>query len=184
MTFRETAVGGAFIIEIDKLSDERGFFARTFCEKEFRGAGLDPRIVQTNIAFSIRKNTVRGMHYQAEPMGEVKIVQCTRGAIYDVVIDLRPDSATFGQWAAVELTQDNYTMLYIPRGCAHGYQTLTANAQVSYLVSQFYAKESERGVRWNDPFFRIHWPETNDIVISEKDAHWPLFPAAKNGRNV
>jgi len=177
MIFKETRLKGAFIIELEQLKDERGFFARAWCQKEFEAHGLTPRLVQCNISFNKRRGTLRGMHYQAAPYEEAKLVRCTRGAVYDVIIDLRPDSPTYKQWIGVELTADNRRMLYVPEGFAHGYQTLTDNAEVFYQVSQFYSPESERGVRWNDPAFGIEWPEADVRIISAKDQSWPDYAA-------
>ncbi len=175
MIFRETELKGAFIIELEKLEDARGFFARAWCQKEFEAHGLTARLVQCNLSFNKKRGTLRGMHYQAAPYEEVKLVRCTRGAVYDVIIDLRPESPTYKQWLGVELTADNYKMLYVPEGFAHGYQTLTDDAEVFYQVSQFYTPASERGVRWDDPAFGIEWPETDTRIISDKDESWPDY---------
>ena len=175
MKFNKTAILGAYIIELEKVGDERGFFARAWCQKEFQKNNLVARFVQCNLSFNKRGNTLRGMHYQSAPLEEVKLVRCTRGAIFDVIIDLRPESSTFLKWIGVELTSDNYNMLYIPEGFAHGYLTLTEEAEVFYQVSQFYSPNHERGVRWNDPVFKIDWPIDGDLVISEKDNNWPNF---------
>ena len=175
MKFNKTAILGAYIIELEKVGDERGFFARAWCQKEFREHDLVTQFVQCNLSFNKRGNTLRGMHYQSAPLEEVKLVRCTRGAIFDVIIDLRPESSTFLKWIGVELTSDNYNMLYIPEGFAHGYLTLTEEAEVFYQVSQFYSPNHERGVRWNDPVFKIDWPIDGDLVISEKDNNWPNF---------
>jgi dTDP-4-dehydrorhamnose 3,5-epimerase len=172
--FRETKLKGAYIIEVKSLDDERGFFARSFCQKEFERHGLNARIVQCNISYNKMKGTLRGMHYQIAPYEETKLVRCTKGAIYDVVIDLRPDSSTFTQWIAVELTAENRRMLYIPERLAHGFQTLEDNTEVFYQISEFYAPEYERGVRWNDPAFGIQWPETQRI-ISQRDQNYADF---------
>ena len=169
MKFNKTAILGAYIIELEKVGDERGFFARAWCQKEFREHDLVARFVQCNLSFNKRGNTLRGMHYQSAPLEEVKLVRCTRGAIFDVIIDLRPESSTFLKWIGVELTSDNYNMLYIPEGFAHGYLTLTEEAEVFYQVSQFYSPGHERGVRWNDPVFGSDWPIDGDVVISEND---------------
>jgi len=174
MTFHETNLPGVFEISLEPNSDERGFFARSWCQVEFEGRGLNPRLVQCNISFNERKGTLRGMHYQAEPFGEAKLVRCTAGAIYDVVIDLRIQSPSFRQWVGVSLTADNRHMLYIPEGCAHGFLTLTDNTEVFYQISEFYHPESSRGVRWNDPAFQIVWPE-KVAVISERDNSYPDF---------
>jgi dTDP-4-dehydrorhamnose 3,5-epimerase len=174
MKFTETRLKGAYIIEIEPLEDERGFFARSFCQKEFEEHGLNPRIAQCNISYNKKKGTLRGMHYQITPYQEAKLVCCTKGAIYDVIIDLRKDSPTLKQWIAVELTAENHRMLYIPEGFAHGFQTLKDNTEVFYQVSAFYHPESDKGVRWNDPAFRIVWPD--DIrVISDRDRKCPDF---------
>jgi dTDP-4-dehydrorhamnose 3,5-epimerase len=175
MIFKETKLKGSFIIEIEKLEDSRGFFARAWCQKEFEAMGLVPEIVQSNISFNKKRGTVRGMHYQAAPFEETKLVRCTRGRIFDVIIDLRPTSITYKQWTSAELTEDNYSMLYVPQGFAHGYQTLTDNAEVYYHVSQFYIANAERGVRHNDPVFRIEWPIKAERIISEKDNNWPDY---------
>ncbi len=175
MTYTETDVSGAFIIDISKREDSRGFFARSFCAEEFAEHGLEHRFVQANLSLNHKRHTLRGMHMQTEPHGEVKLVRCTRGAVFDVVIDLRPDSSTYKQWAGVELTAGNHRMFYIPQGCAHGYLTLCGESEVFYLVSQFYHPESERGLRWNDPAFGIDWPQTEGMILSEKDRSWALF---------
>jgi len=158
MIFRETRLKGAFIIEPERLEDERGFFARTFCIEEFRKGGIEFRVVQCNISFNKKKGTLRGMHYQIAPYEEAKLVRCTMGAIYDVIIDLRPESPTFKQWIAVELTAENRLMLYVPKGFAHGFQTLENNTEVFYQMSESYHPECARGVRWEDPMFGIEWP--------------------------
>ena len=177
MTFTETDVAGAYIIDCNKLTDSRGFFARAFCTEEFAQHGLETRLVQANISLNHEKFTVRGMHMQAEPHGEVKLVRCTRGAIFDAMVDLRPDSPTYGKWAGAELTADNHRMLYIPKGCAHGYQTLVDDSEVFYLVTEGYNPGSERGFRWNDPAFGIQWPETAQAHLSDKDSAWALHPS-------
>ena len=169
MLFIETKLAGVYIIELEKREDDRGFFARTFCQREFDAHGLNPRIVQCSVSFNRRKGTLRGMHYQVAPYEETKLVRCTMGAIYDVAVDLRRDSPTFKQWVAVELTADNRTMFYIPEGFAHGFQTLEDNTEVAYQMSEFYHPESARGVRWDDPAFGIKWPEGEIRIISEKD---------------
>lgn len=174
MNFFAAKLKGAFIIEPERLEDERGFFARTWCEREFAAHGLNPRCVQCNISFNKKKSTLRGMHYQAAPCEEAKLVRCTSGAIYDVIVDLRADSQTFGQWFSVELTAENRKMVFIPEGCAHGFLTLADNAEVFYQMSAFYAPEYARGVRWNDPAFGIQWP-VEVRVISERDRNYPDF---------
>lgn len=175
MIFKETAVKDAYIIEIERRTDDRGFFARTWCRKEFEAQGLNTNLVQANVAFNIKRGTLRGMHYQISPYEETKLIRCTKGAIYDVIIDIRRNSPTYMKWIGAELTADNYRMLYVPEGFAHGYQTLQDNSEVSYQVSQFYTPNSEQGVRWNDPAFKITWPETEKVIISEKDRSWPDY---------
>ncbi len=174
MKFCETPLKGAYIVEIEPRADDRGFFARSFCRQEFEAQGLNPAVAQCNISFNPKAGTLRGMHYQAEPFREVKLVRCTIGAIYDAVIDLRSGSATFRRWFGVELTADNRRALYVPEGLAHGYLTLTGNTEVFYQVSELYSPEHERGIRWNDPAFGIKWPR-DPIVISPKDASHPDF---------
>lgn len=162
------------MIEPERLKDGRGFFARTFCKKEFEKHGLNPRIVQCNISFNKKKGTLRGIHYQVFPHQEAKLVSCIRGAIYDITIDLRPDSPTFKQWLAVELTANNHRTLYVPEGVAHGFQTLVDNTEVLYQMFEFYYPECARGVRWNDPTIGIQWPFEN-CIISPKDQQYSDF---------
>jgi dTDP-4-dehydrorhamnose 3,5-epimerase len=174
MIFRETELNGAFLIEPERLEDNRGFFARAWCRKEFMAHGLTGALVQSNISFNKRTGTLRGMHFQTAPYEEAKLVRCTKGAVYDVIIDLRPDSSTFLRWIAAELTAENHKMLYVPENFAHGYQTLADNTEVFYQVSQFYSPGSEQGLRYNDPTFGIKWPM--DVqVISHKDRSWPDY---------
>lgn len=175
MIFKETKLKGAFIIEIDLLEDERGFFARTFCEKEYEKYGLNPHIAQCNLSFNKKKGTLRGMHYQIAPYEEVKLVSCTRGAIYDVIIDLRPQSSTFEQWFSVKLSLENHKMFYIPEGFAHGFQTLEDNTEVFYQISEYYHPEAAKGIRWDDPVFGIEWPKPDLRVISKKDLNYSLW---------
>ncbi len=170
MIFTETKLQGAFIIEPKRLEDERGFFARTFCQKEFAAHGLNGNWVQCNISYNEKTGTLRGMHYQVPPYEEAKLVRCTRGSIYDALVDLRPNSPTFKQWVAVELTAENRKMLYIPEGFAHGFQTLLDNTEVFYQMSEFYHPESARGLRWDNPEINIEWPMQTNIIISSKDA--------------
>ncbi|MFZ3059424.1 MAG: dTDP-4-dehydrorhamnose 3,5-epimerase [Candidatus Methanoperedens sp.] len=174
MKFIETKLKGAYIIEPERLEDERGFFARTFCQKEFEYHDLNPRLVQCSISYNKHKGTLRGMHFQIAPKAEDKLVRCTRGAIYDVIIDLRPDSLSYCDWISVELNEDNHLMLYVPEGFAHGFQTLTDYTEVFYQMSEFYAPEFARGVRWNDPAFSIEWPISNH-VLSDKDRSYKGF---------
>ena len=174
MIFVETKLRGAFLVEPDKFEDERGFFARAWSGREFAAQGLDARLLECNISFNKRKGTLRGMHYQTEPFTQPKLVRCTRGAIYDVAVDLREDSPTFRQWAAAELTAKNLLMLYVPAGFAHGFQTLEDDTEVFYQVSEVYAPETARGVRWNDPAFGIEWP-LEVTVINERDNNYADF---------
>ena len=174
MKFIETELKGAFIVEPERLKDERGFFARTWCKKEFEQHELFADLVQCNISFNRRKGTLRGMHFQIAPHEESKLVRCTMGAIYDVIIDLRPNSPTFKRWVSVELTTENRKMLFIPEGFGNGFITLTDNTEVFYQMSVYYAPECARGVRWNDPAFEIDWP-AEVKVISEKDMQYPDF---------
>ncbi len=172
MLFIETHVVGAFVIEPERISDERGFFARTWCRREFEAQGLNPALVQCNVSFNRRKGTLRGMHYQIPPHEEAKLVRCTTGAIYDVAIDLRPTSPSFGAHAAAILDGGNRRMLYVPEGCAHGFLTLEDATEVAYQMSEFYAPDAGRGVRWDDPAFGISWPgEVREI--SERDQAYP-----------
>ena len=175
MIFTETKLKGAFIIEPEKFEDQRGFFARVWCQKEFEAHGLSPSVAQIKNSFNKKRGAIRGLHYQTEPYEEAKLIRCTKGAIYDVIIDLRPDSTTYLEWIGVELTADNRKMLYVPENFAHGYQSLTDNTEIFYPVSQFYSPESAQGVRWNDPTIGIEWPETDNLVISELDKNWPDF---------
>ena len=175
MIFSETKIKGAFLIRLEKHEDERGFFARVWCRKEFERHGLNADFVQANVSRSNKAGTLRGIHYQSPPNEEAKLVRCLKGAIYDVAVDLRPGSSSFKKWIGERLTAENHRMLYIPEGCAHGYLTLTDHAEVFYPVSTFYTPESERGIRWNDPTFNIKWPIAGDLVMSEKDQSWPDF---------
>ena len=168
MKFTETKLKGAYVIEVEPIADERGFFARSWCQKEFAEHGLNPNLVQCNISFNLKKGTLRGMHYQAKPYQEAKLIRCTRGAIYQVVIDIRPDSFTFKQWVAVELTAENRKMLYVSKGMASGFQTLMDDTEVFYQMAEFYHPESGRVVRWDNPAFEIEWPIEMKI-ISDKD---------------
>lgn len=175
MIFTETKLKGAFLIEPERLKDERGFFARIWCQKEFADQGLDPGLVQCSISFNDRRGTLRGLHYQAEPYSEAKVVRCTMGAIYDVILDLCPDSPTFKQWWATELTAANRRMLYLPKGFAHGFQTLEDETEVSYQMSEFYHPEHRRGIRWNDPEFGFVWPQTDERIMSAQDRSYSDF---------
>ncbi|OGW81248.1 MAG: dTDP-4-dehydrorhamnose 3,5-epimerase [Omnitrophica bacterium RIFCSPHIGHO2_02_FULL_51_18] len=180
MIFTETKLKGAFVIDIDKKEDARGFFARTFCQKEFREHGLNPNFVQANVSYNDKKGTMRGMHIQAAPHCEAKLVRCAEGALFDVIVDLRKNSSTFKQWFGIELSRDNFKMLFIPEGFAHGFVTLTNHTQILYQMSEFYAPGFDRGFRYNDPAFAIKWP-VKVAEISEKDASWPLFASVPQG---
>jgi dTDP-4-dehydrorhamnose 3,5-epimerase len=173
--FDETRLPGAYTIDLERREDPRGFFARTFCANEFAEHGLNTRIVQANLSWNPRQGTLRGMHFQRAPHAEVKVVRATRGAIRDVIIDLRPESPTFKEWIAVDLTAENGRALYVPEGFAHGFQTLVPDCEVHYLVTEFYTPEAEGGVRWDDPAFGIEWPDPENAFLSEKDAAWPDF---------
>ena len=174
MTFTETKLKGAFIIDLEPIQDERGFFARTWCKKEFEAHGLNPNLVQCNTSFNKKKGTLRGMHYQTTPYEEAKLVRCTMGAVYDVIIDLRQESKTYMQWFAFELTAENRKMLYVPEGLAHGFQTLEDNSEVFYQMTEFYHPEHARGIRCDDPLFAIEWPLPIE-VISRKDNNFKLL---------
>jgi dTDP-4-dehydrorhamnose 3,5-epimerase len=170
--FTETKVAGAFLIEPEPIEDERGFFARTFCREEFEAHGLDPVVAQCNLSFNHRRGTLRGLHYQAAPHQEAKLVRCTRGAIWDVALDLRPGSPTYRAWFGAELSHGNRASLYIPQGCAHGFLSLTDASEVAYQMSAPYAPDAARGVRWDDPAFGIEWPG-EVLVINQRDASYP-----------
>jgi len=174
MIFTPTRLDGAFTIEPERLEDERGFFARTWCQREFEAQGLNASMAQCSVSFNKKRGTLRGMHYQAAPHEEAKVVRCTMGAIYDVIIDLRKHSRTFKQWMAVELTAENRLALYIPEGLAHGFQTLADDTEVLYQITEFFAPECARGVRWNDPAIGIDWPIKVNIA-SERDMSYPDF---------
>jgi dTDP-4-dehydrorhamnose 3,5-epimerase len=174
MIFTDTKLKGAYIIEIEKHVDNRGFFARSWCQREFEAHGLNPQLVQCNISFNKAKDTLRGMHYQAEPFEEAKLVRCTRGAIHDVIVDIRPDSPTFREYFGLLLTADNRRLLYVPEGFAHGFLTLEDNTEVFYQMSEFYAPDHAKGFRWNDPLFGIAWPSELQI-ISDRDLSYPDF---------
>ncbi|MGZ0653998.1 dTDP-4-dehydrorhamnose 3,5-epimerase [Coraliomargarita sp. W4R53] len=174
MKFEETPLKGAWIIDLEPRGDDRGYFARTFCRKEFEAHGIEANVVQSNISFSAHAGTLRGMHFQKAPAEETKLVRCLTGALLDVIIDIRPDSPTYHQHIAVELTPENKRMLFVPRGFAHGFMTLKDNTEMLYMVSEFYTPEVESGLRHDDPAFGINWPLPVS-VISAKDAIWPLI---------
>jgi dTDP-4-dehydrorhamnose 3,5-epimerase len=172
--FRETALAGAYVIELDRFEDERGFFARSFCQEEFAAHGLKTDVAQCNVSFNRKRGTLRGMHFQLPPKAEAKLVRCTCGVIYDVIIDLRPESATYCSWVSVELTGENRTALYVPEGFAHGFQTLEDDSEVFYQMFEFFVPEQAGGVRWNDPLFAIRWPLAVPI-LSAKDSSYPDY---------
>ena len=174
MKFISVPLQGAFVIEIEPIADERGFFARTWAAQEFKSQGLNPNLAQCSVSFNKRKGTLRGMHYQEQPFAEAKLVRCCSGAIYDVIVDLRRTSPTHRKWIAVELSAANHKMLYVPEGFAHGFQTLTDEVEVSYQISEVYTPGSARGVRWNDPLFGIDWP-ISDPIVSERDRTFPDY---------
>jgi dTDP-4-dehydrorhamnose 3,5-epimerase len=174
LTFHESKIQGVYEIHLERKPDERGFFARTWCQEEFQEHGLNPKLVQCSVSFNARRGTLRGLHHQAAPHPEAKLVRCTRGAIYDVVVDLRPDSPTFKDWIAVVLTATERNMVYVPEGCGHGFLTLEDETEVFYQMSEFYYPELARGVRWEDPSFQIVWP-AEVVVISERDRTYPNF---------
>jgi len=174
MIFIPTPIAGAFIIDIEPRGDERGFFARVVCENEFRAVGINMAFKQCNMQHNKLRGTLRGMHLQREPFSEEKLVRCTRGAIFDVIVDLRSYSGTYMQWFSTELNEDNNRMLYIPKGISHGYLSLTDNSETFYMVTEFYAPEYEWGVRFDDPAFGIIWPDVGELIVSDKDRTWPL----------
>jgi dTDP-4-dehydrorhamnose 3,5-epimerase len=176
--FTETPLSGAYLVDIEPLEDERGFFARTFCVNEFISRGLNPRVVQCSVSLSARVGTLRGMHYQIEPFQEAKLVRCTRGAMYDVIVDIRPESTTYGRHFAAVLASEDHRMLYIPEGFAHGFLTLTDDTEVFYQISEIYSQEHARGFRWDDPVFGIEWPRAVEVV-SERDRAHPAFVLSK-----
>jgi dTDP-4-dehydrorhamnose 3,5-epimerase len=179
MIFSQTPIPGAYLIDIEKRGDDRGFFARVFCRDEFAEHGLETEFLQINNSLSVDRGTLRGMHYQLGPAAEVKVVRCLKGALWDAILDLREGSPTFGRSFGAELTADNRSMMYVPRGFAHGFLTLSGDCEAFYLVSALYAPQAERGVRWNDPKFAIQWP-ASPIVISDKDRDRPGFDPSLN----
>ena len=174
MKFTETPLKGVFVIDLEKRGDDRGFFARLFCEREFAQHGLNPKIVQMNNSSSTTRGTLRGIHYQLAPKGEDKTFRCVLGALFDVVIDLRPDSPTFLKHFAAELTAENRTMIHVPQGCANSFMTIADDTEIFYFTSEFYSPQHERGIRYNDPALGIHWP-LEPVVISDKDKNHPDF---------
>jgi len=174
MIFRETKLAGVYVIEVEPIRDERGFFGRAFCAQEFAAHGLKGDFVQCNISYNHKSGTLRGMHYQLAPHAESKLIRCTAGAVYDVLIDVRPASPTHAMWIATELTAQNRRMLFVPEGVAHGFQTLADESELFYQMSAYHHPESARGVRWDDPAFRIEWPSAQRL-ISARDQAWPDY---------
>lgn len=175
MRFEETKIKDCYVIDIDKKADFRGYFARSYCEEEFAKQGIKDRFVQCNINYNNKRGVTKGMHYQKKPFEESKLVQCFTGSIYDVVLDLRKSSPTYKKWVGIELSAENRRMLYVPRGCAHGFQTLEDNSTVFYQVGEVYSPESEAGIYYDDENFSINWPIKNNIIMSEKDRNWPIY---------
>jgi dTDP-4-dehydrorhamnose 3,5-epimerase len=175
MKFVATPIDGAYLVEPTRRGDDRGFFARVWCRDEFAARGLNAAFVQCNDSLSRRRGTLRGLHYQMAPYGEVKLIRCVRGAVFDVLVDLRPSSPTYLQWYGVELTAESGAMLYVPEACAHGYLALEDHTEVMYPVTCAYRPDAERGIRWNDPAFRIRWPDVGPLTLSPKDQAWPDF---------
>jgi dTDP-4-dehydrorhamnose 3,5-epimerase len=171
--FTELELAGAYVLDPERREDDRGFFARAWCADELAERGLETRLAQANLSYNRRRGTVRGMHMQEPPHAEVKVIRATRGAVYDVIVDLREGSPTRGRWVGVELSAENGRAVYVPEGFAHGYQTLVDDAETFYLVSEFYAPGAERGYRWDDQAFAIEWPQPEGAIVSEKDASWP-----------
>ena len=179
MILTETPLAGAFVAELKRIQDERGYLARAWCHKEFADVGVDFQPVQANMSGSAKRGTVRGLHYQEAPHEEAKFIRCVRGAVFDVILDLREGSPTRGQWFGTELSADNKRALLVPRGFAHAYQTLQDDSEVIYLVSAFYAPGAEKGLRWNDPGIGIQWPITEGVTVSDKDVAWPDYAGAQ-----
>ena len=177
MQFTPTPIDGAYLVDLDRRGDARGFFARLWCQQELQAQRLEGGFVQTNDALSEDRGTLRGLHWQVAPHEEVKLVRCVKGAIFDVVVDMRPQSPSYLRWFGAELTDENRRMMYVPRGCAHGLVTLVDATEVIYSVTHPYTPAAERGVRWNDPRFGIEWPDVGALTISEKDRQWPDFTA-------
>lgn len=175
MKFNETVIAGAFVVEMEPIEDERGYFARAWCHKEFAAHGMCCDFVQSNVSYNNHKNTLRGMHFQREPYQEIKLVRCIKGRIYDVIVDLRTDSETYLQSVGVELKGDGKSALYIPKGVAHGFQTLENDSAVLYMHSEYFVAEAASGLRWDDPKLAIEWPDADTRITSEKDTSWPLL---------
>ena len=183
MTFEETALPGVFVVRLERLEDERGFFARSWCKREFEEHGLAATFVQENVGLSVRAGTLRGLHFQRSPLAEVKLVKCTAGAVWDVAVDLRPESATFRSWVGVGLSAQSHTMLYVAEGCAHGYLSLADGSEIRYLTSQFYEPDAATGVRYDDPALGIDWPAEVRLV-SDRDREWPLLARGSDGSSL
>lgn len=181
MRFKELELSGAFEIELEKIEDERGFFARSWCSDEFKRLGLCSNFVQSNISYNKYKNTIRGLHYQS-PFPETKLIRCIRGAIYDVIVDIRPDSETFGKWIGRILSDKNQIMLYVPVGFAHGFLTMTDDCEIFYMMGEFYYPDKGKGIRWNDPYFSIEWPLDNDPILSPKDQSYEDFMVSEGDK--
>jgi dTDP-4-dehydrorhamnose 3,5-epimerase len=175
MKFTETKISGVFVIDPTRYEDERGFFAPAFSARAFESRGMAGHFPETNISYSLRRGTLRGMHYQAAPHGQAKLVRCTRGRVFDVAVDLRRDSPTYREWVGFELTAENRRMLYLPGDCGHGFQTLTDDTEVFYMVSSTYEPGSGRGFRWDDPAFRVEWPEADERILVDRDRNYPNY---------
>jgi len=175
MKFSSVNVEGVFVVELAPAADDRGFFARAFCEKEFMEHGIDVRLIQANISYNRQRGILRGLHWQVSPYEEAKLVRCIKGSIFDVVVDVRPESRTYKNWYGIDLTSTNRQALFIPGGCAHGYQVLEDDTEVFYQVSAPYVQEAEKGARWNDPSFGIEWPINEGVILSPKDRGWDDF---------
>ncbi|GJL63052.1 MAG: dTDP-4-dehydrorhamnose 3,5-epimerase [Nitrospirales bacterium] len=175
MIYHKTSLDDALVLELEKIEDERGFFARTWCKDEFNSLGLEVSLAQCSVSFNHKKGTLRGMHFQLPPYAETKLVRCTHGSIFDVIIDLRASSPTYRKWTGVKLSSGNRLMLYIPQGFAHGFQTLEDQSEVLYFISKPYSPESAGGICWNDPFFQVDWPQESSRTISAKDQSWPPY---------
>jgi dTDP-4-dehydrorhamnose 3,5-epimerase len=178
MIFTETKIAGAYLVDMEPMRDDRGFFARAWSVEEFGEMGLETEFPAVNFSVSARQGTIRGLHYQKAPHADAKFVRCVRGALFDVVLDLRPESPTFRQWAGFEIRASDYRAIYVPAGCAHGIQTLEDDTEMLYMVSACYRPGAEGGIRWDDPFFGIEWPDCEERIVSEKDQLWPDYDAA------
>lgn len=175
MVFKETSIAGAYLVDLKRIEDDRGFFARAWSSDEFAGMGLATVFPQMNLSLSVRKGTIRGFHYQKSPHEEAKFIRCVRGALFEVMIDLRPDSPTYLKWAGFEIRASDYQALYVPPGCARGVQTLEDNSEMLYMASASYQPGAEAGIRWDDPFFGVEWPDVGQRIVSDKDQAWPDF---------